>query len=193
MILKIEDLRDKSYRDKYWNVYLNNPKNYKLLQYEPKRIQQIDRKLKQYSTIQKNDHYKTIDSSLMSERSSRQKVDCHSSFLLRDVNKLDTSIKDSVFYNNSTLTNYRLERSNHALIKNIWNNNANNFNSSNRESPKNEPVISNPVNINNPVNNNVLKVSATSLNETILSDDDQMKKNFNTGRRFTIEKIKDIV
>ena len=186
MILKIEDLRDKSYRDKYWNVYLNNPKNYKLLQYEPKRIQQIDRKLKQYSAIQKNDHYKTIDSSLMSERSSRQKVDSHSSFLLRDVNKLDTSIKDSVFYNNSTLTNYRLERSNHALVKNIWNNNANNLNSSNRESPKNESVIINPV------NNNVVKVSTTSLNETILSDDDQMK-NFNTSRRFTIEKIKDIV
>ena len=181
-------MRDKGYRDKYWNVYLNNPKTYKLLQYEPKRIQAIDRKLKQYSsTIQKGDHYRTIDSSLMSDKSPRAKIDNHVGFLLRDVSKLDPTTKDSVFGNNSTVSNYTRERTNHTSLKYIWNN------TNTAHSDVSKAQQSPTSNKTNDLSNNISNDTTTNSNENIISDVENHLINFNSGRRFTVEKLKDIV
>ena len=46
----LEDLRDPSFRQKMWGIYLENSNTFKVRRFETKRIQQIDRKLKEYYT-----------------------------------------------------------------------------------------------------------------------------------------------
>ena len=202
LFFTLEDLRDKQYRDKYWNIYLGNPKTYKLLQYEPKRIQAIDKKLKTLAPIQKCDNFKTFDSSLThNSEKIKSRYDNQATFLLRDISKLDPSVRDNVFFNNTSLTNCIRERSPRAPLNSIWMNNTNNNQLlvANSVSPvKDEAKIernnyfyqqssasSSPNNSNQVPNSFLLK-----SDENEQSDD---LKNFNPARRFTIEKIKDVV
>lgn len=104
-----EELIKPGFRDKMWDIYSETPNSYKIRKFESKKLQLIDRKLKQYNTqkgeFAKESNYKTIDVSQL-ERVPRQKVDSTNLFLLRDVNKFEPSANiSSLFHQNqNTIT-----------------------------------------------------------------------------------------
>ena len=178
-----------------WDIYLENPNTYKVKQHEYKRIQAIDRKLKQYSSIQKTtvDHYKTIDLSQLDR--NKTKMDNHGTFLLRDAGKFDPANTSFNSSNGYSLTSHlRENRSHQTLVNNIWNqpqslSSINNNNNNNNNLTHKEPIIveSKIFGDSNEVNSNVhiyLQPEEISANEL---------KAFNSKRRFTIEKTKDLI
>lgn len=92
-----------------WDIYLENPNTYKIRKFESKKIQQIDRKLKQYYTqksgeLIRDSQYKTVDFSQL-DRGNRAKADSTNLFLLRDVNKFEPSPPANLYHiNQSSLT-----------------------------------------------------------------------------------------
>ena len=100
-----EDLRDVAWREKLWSIYTTNPNNYKIRRFESKRVQQIDRKLRQYYAFekqeesnkpssQKENHYRTFDPSQLDTRSSfKSASDRHATqsplLLLKDLSKFE--------------------------------------------------------------------------------------------------------
>jgi hypothetical protein len=63
-------LRKPEFRRKMWDIYAENPNSYKIARFESKRVQQIDRKLKQYYTSSQ-EHYKTFDASQLEPSRSK--------------------------------------------------------------------------------------------------------------------------
>jgi hypothetical protein len=115
-----------------WDIYLDNPNSYKINRFESKRIQQIDRKLKQYqSTISSNayrdDHYKTIDiSQLERQKSNNTNAKTEHWFLLKDYDKIDSMVQHQPMYhnsNNNTITGSINHNSNVINNNNIQTNN----------------------------------------------------------------------
>lgn len=95
-----EDLRDMAWREKLWSIYTSNPNNYKIRRLESKRMQQIDRKLRQYYAVDKlepvpvnnkENHYRTFDPSQLDPRSSFKEPGRHhhATLLLKDINRFD--------------------------------------------------------------------------------------------------------
>lgn len=104
----LEDLRDVAWREKLWSIYTSNPNNYKIRRLESKRMQQIDRKLRQYYAVDKLDpavqrdrenHYRTFDPSQLDTRHSFRDGragggpggggGAHAGLLLKDINKFE--------------------------------------------------------------------------------------------------------
>jgi hypothetical protein len=106
-----EDLVNPAFRKRMWDIYLDNPNSYKVNRFESKRIQQIDRKLKQYqSTISSNfnrdDHYKTIDiSQLERQKSNNSNSKNEHWFLLKDYDKIDSIVQHQPVYHNNNHNN----------------------------------------------------------------------------------------
>ncbi|CAF0922840.1 unnamed protein product [Brachionus calyciflorus] len=86
----LEELIKPGFRDKMWDIYSETPNAYKIRKFESKKIQNIDRKLKQYysQTGDSINNYKTVDLSQIDRQ--RQQKDTNL-FLFKDVNKLDNS------------------------------------------------------------------------------------------------------
>jgi len=109
LILK-EDLVNPAFRKKMWDIYLDNPNSYKINRFESKRIQQIDRKLKQYqsavsSNVNRDDHYKTIDiSQLERHKSNNSNSKAEHWFLLKDYDKIDSMVQHQPVYHNNNNT-----------------------------------------------------------------------------------------
>lgn len=125
----LEDLRDPGFRQRMWNIYLENSFSYKVRRFENKRIQHIDRKLKEYygTELKTNtvtpggggassrlnvhpDGYKTVDFSHLERNSSNSQfphqkpVTNDNFFLLRDWNKLtDPSVAANIQMNQNTI------------------------------------------------------------------------------------------
>lgn len=94
-------MRDVAWREKLWSIYTTNPNNYKIRRFESKRMQQIDRKLRQYYAIEKIDpasvntkeHYRTFDPSQLDTRHNSIRGDNRHSggtFLLKDINRFES-------------------------------------------------------------------------------------------------------
>jgi hypothetical protein len=167
-----------------WDIYLDNPNSYKIRRFESKRIQQIDRKLKQYYNEKgdNKDHYKTIDLSQLDRSKAKYE---NSSFLLKDVSKFE---QQNTIHPNSSLV--KDSKNQHVNLNNIWNNQGNNTNYN-----KNNNINSNYTNNINNNNSNVnpsLNLTSNRNSFTINNTNINNNKN-NDSNRFKIEKIKDIV
>lgn len=124
-----EKLRDEHYRNKYWKKYFGATDNdthynkrHKVLEYEAKKIQEIDRKLKSYSLRnqkgakqqQRPDLSPSLNSGRLNSTSNHQKT-----LFLHDASRFDSSY---VHNNHSTLNSYSNRRhSSHPFFVNkIW-------------------------------------------------------------------------
>ena len=156
-----EKLRDEHYRNKYWKKYFGATDNdthphynkrHKVLEYEAKKIQEIDRKLKSYSLRnqkgdkqhQRPDLSPSLNSGRINSNSSH-----HKTLLLHDASRFDSSY---VHNNHSTLNSYNNRRhSSHPFFVNkIWINDS--------KSQKPEALPTNPEVKSIPIQKNFLKV-----------------------------------
>ena len=160
---------------------------HKALQQESKRIQAIDRKLKLYSSIHKKVRPRAGDSSSISCYAEKYKstFDNQKTFLLKDASKLDPTIKDLNLQNQSTLNSYRRQTIPHSFENNIWNNNSNSSKNELDNSLNKQNSSSSSTNISNKHPN----IFISEPGDISIDDSQEGFK----SKRFTVEKVKDIV
>ena len=142
--------------------------------------------------MQKGDHYKTIDLSQLDR--NKTKMDNHSTFLLKDASKFDPASNSYISSGMSLTTHMRENKSQHTLVNNLWNNqqldvnnNSSHHNSTSlfhRDATIVEGILAN-------TNLDTDRVNVFLQNTDDMDEEEAMKLNAN--RRFTIEKIKDLV
>ena len=202
-------MRDENYRHKYWKKYFGASENdtyykkrHRILELESKRIQAIDRKLKNYSfynmTSQRADdqqqrNRRRLDSSpsVDSER-IKLKYDNNNTFLLRDASRLDPTMNENVSNinnnNHSTLNSvFRRHSTQPSLLNKIWTNDNKNQkmdSSSNSAEFKRKNNSSSSVNDVNNSPSILFFVTEPEYNTT--------EENSNNNR-FKVERVKEIV
>ena len=148
------------FRQKIWDIYFDNPNTYKIRRVDSKRIQKIDRKLRQYytmtggesrptstaNTVLNNDFLKSFDTSSLQDRPgltpNRQfsnqltKTNENNLFLLRDMTRFEAP--SSSFNNYNTVNS--INRNNFSNS----NNNNNTYHSSHHENRSYLQSISTP-------------------------------------------------
>jgi hypothetical protein len=132
----LEDLRNPMFRQKIWDIYFDNPNTYKIRRVDSKRIQKIDRKLRQYYTMTgsetrptstanttlNNDFFKSFDTSSLQDRpgstQSRQfsniltKTNENNLFLLRDMTRFETPSSFNNYYTVNSINRSNFSNSN---------------------------------------------------------------------------------
>lgn len=156
---------------------------HKVLELESKRIQAIDRKLKNYSFQRPDQQQKRSDLyPLMNSERINLRYDHHKTLLLRDANRLDQSLHN----NHSTLNSASNRRhSSHPLFLNrIWTND----NHGQKSEPSKLEFDTKQTNFSaDDVNNSPGIVLFVTEPEENYQEEDTLKSS-----RFKVEKVKDV-